>query len=1176
MRDMDKTKVQLIDELAAGREQGAEARSALRRERVLRRLSQQVVGMTATEDLGGMLRAVRDGLQELDVPFGGCGVNLVDATCDPVDVRLHAMDHEIDWHGLPCDPEGARVIARIWRGKEVAYRRDLEAEDLHGEAEHNRQRQPIRAILDVPFAQGTLAVNSTEPNAFTEQHIEILQDVAQALSEGFQRWADLQALEQRNRELEKRERLLSAFQRVGLIAQQALEVRPMLSELSRQVVEAGMFRSLGASIVDREQNCIEEVCGWASGEDGHVSPTTRDLHRRDLSGSDILARVARSGKQEVIEGWNKEIYSARDDETPQHYTDKVAYFMPIVSGEDVVAVLATASTRSEKEEMLGRIEAMHPLLDQVAVSLEHAQLYHSLQKEIAQRTRSERRREAASRVRDQVWRMKRGSDQEQVLRVVSDALRDAGVNCRDCDINLVDVGGDGPSVRHYDPRRQVWVRLSEDSTSRITELWREGSVAYRRDLEQEDLHGEAGQVERAFGHRPRSLVDVPFADGTLAVNSDQPDAFTEPDIALLQEVAGVLAEGFQRARDLSALRESERRFRLLTETIEDVFWMSTPGVSESIYVSPAYERIWGHSRDVFGTNPRAYVDAIHPDDRQAYLSVVGEHHAAGRPYECEYRIVQPDGRERWIRERGFPGGERSASPEFMAGVCTDITERKRVEEGSRERERDLLRAQHVARMGFLTWNLKTNDVHWSEEVFRLYGIDPAVEPTLDLTMELVHPDDREFAQESLDLAIGGVRPYSIDHRNVRPDGTVIWLHAQGELTRDADGNPDRLLGTVVDITERKQLEQQIVHLERMRVSGELAAGVSHNLNNMLTAVLGPAQLLLRRSDDPEIRHEADAILTAGRRARDLVSRLNQAVRADRADALVPVSINAQVREAVEMARPRWKDELEVRGVSVEVVTQLGETPDIRGIAAELDDVILNLVLNAVQAMPEGGTITITTEAVEAGVRLTVTDTGTGMDRETCRRVFEPFFTTKVSIGTGLGLSTVHGTVTRWGGSIEVNSTPGEGTTFTLCFPAETESAYSEETPGAPVGEARTGKLLIIEDDEEVCHLLDRLLSETHTVTVVRDGREALHQFVPGQYDVALIDLGMPRMAGDRVAAVLKAADSCLATILITGWPLTDADPRKADFDFQLDKPFDDLDEVESVVARAVELHDSRG
>ena len=290
----------------------------------------------------------------------------------------------------------------------------------------------------------------------------------------------------------------------------------------------------------------------------------------------------------------------------------------------------------------------------------------------------------------------------------------------------------------------------------------------------------------------------------------------------------------------------------------------------------------------------------------------------------------------------------------------------------------------------------------------------------------------------------------------------------------------------------------------------------------------------------------------------------------------PVSVNAHIGEVVEMARSRWKDEPEARGVTVEVVTELGETADIQGDPSELDDAILNLLLNAVDAMPEGGTITLSTRTVEAGVQLTVSDTGIGMAEETRRRVFEPFFTTKADVGSGLGLPTVLAAVTRWGGRIEVDSTPGEGTTFTLHMPVWAGPASSAETPTAADPSVRSGKLVIVEDDEEVCALLERLLSENHWVEVVRDGREAVEQFASGAYDVALIDLGMPGMAGDQVAAQMVDADPGLVTILITGWPMADEDPRRSVFDFRVDKPFDDLDALKSVVRQAVELHDSRG
>jgi len=379
-----------------------------------------------------------------------------------------------------------------------------------------------------------------------------------------------------------------------------------------------------------------------------------------------------------------------------------------------------------------------------------------------------------------------------------------------------------------------------------------------------------------------------------------------------------------------------------------------------------------------------------------------------------------------------------------------------------------------------------------------------------------------------------------------------------------------------EITERKQMEQEMVRLERLRAVSELAAGVSHNLNNMLVTVLGPAQLLERKTDDPELLREADDIIAGARRARDLVQRLNRAVRSEKETELVPVPFHPMISDAIQAARPRWKDESEAHGITIEIVTQLEEVPDIRGTGTGLHDLLLNLLFNAVDAMPEGGTITLRTQAVDGGVQLTVRDTGMGMEEETRRRVFEPFFTTKQDVGSGLGLSTVHGTVSRWGGRIEVESAPGQGATFTLWFPKwHAPEAQRQEAAPAEVFPMRGGRLLIVEDDEGTCVLLERLLSERHEVETVLSGREALERFAPGRYDVALIDLGMPGLSGDRVAQQMQQVDPLVVTVLITGWELCPGDRRRDVFDFRIQKPFEDLDEVEDVVAQAVARHEVR-
>ena len=250
-------------------------------------------------------------------------------------------------------------------------------------------------------------------------------------------------------------------------------------------------------------------------------------------------------------------------------------------------------------------------------------------------------------------------------------------------------------------------------------------------------------------------------------------------------------------------------------------------------------------------------------------------------------------------------------------------------------------------------------------------------------------------------------------------------------------------------------------------------------------------------------------------------------------------MNTVVQEAIQVTRPRWKDEAESRGVAIEVVTELEDVPPIKGTASGLHDIFVNLALNAADAMPEGGTMTIRTRAVEKGVQITVTDTGIGMNEAVRRRVFEPFFTTKLDVGSGLGLSMAHGAVTRWRGEIGVESAPGKGTTFTIVLPVWTGPvAQAEATVEGAKRHMRRARVLIVEDNEGVRCLLLRLLGQNHDVEAVGDGEQALEGFAPGKYDVALIDLGMPGMPGDVVAQRMRRADPALAAVLVTGWGIS--------------------------------------
>jgi len=377
-----------------------------------------------------------------------------------------------------------------------------------------------------------------------------------------------------------------------------------------------------------------------------------------------------------------------------------------------------------------------------------------------------------------------------------------------------------------------------------------------------------------------------------------------------------------------------------------------------------------------------------------------------------------------------------------------------------------------------------------------------------------------------------------------------------------------------DISASKRSEEELVRAQRLRAAGELSLGVSHNLNNILTAILVPAQQLQDSMDSGAVNAaQVETILHAARRARDLVQRLSRSVE-DVEDPLHAVALNAVINEAVRDARPRWKDEAEANGRSVAVETALAEVAPVAGNTSELYDMLINLIFNAVDAMPSGGVIRIETRRDGERVLLKITDTGTGMDLATQRRIFEPFFTTKTDVGTGLGLATVYASVKNWGGDIAVESAPGRGTTFLLSLLSWSGPIAKEEVAEKTVVPTAEGpaRVLVAEDEAIIAMMLVNVLEDAgHEVECAQDGQQALDIFAPNRYDIALLDLGMPQLPGDELSRRLKELDPHIATVLLTGWRLGESDPRRQAADFYLQKPIV-ASQVKKVVAQALGLH----
>jgi PAS domain S-box-containing protein len=506
-----------------------------------------------------------------------------------------------------------------------------------------------------------------------------------------------------------------------------------------------------------------------------------------------------------------------------------------------------------------------------------------------------------------------------------------------------------------------------------------------------------------------------------------------------------------------------------------------------------------------------------------------------------------------------------------------IAERKKATEALQTSERWLRECQRISHIGSYVLDIRSGSWTTSETLDEILGIGQDYPHTLEGWGALMHPDDRQdLLDQLLHVVLKTGEDCGREYRIVRPnDGKVRWMLCQGEVTLDAKGSPLTVAGTILDLTERRNMEAQLLQARKMESVGRLAGGVAHDFNNLLTVINGYGDLILHHLPvDAVAYQQVKEIRTAGERAADLTRQL---LAFSRKQVLQPkiLSLNEAVRDSDKMLR-------RLLGEDIELVYSL--EPALRPVAADpgqLNQVILNLALNARDAMPDGGKLIIETancvfpepdtpRKTMAGecACLRVRDTGHGMDSDTLEHAFEPFFTTKgMGKGTGLGLATVYGIVEQSGGHISVQSEQGCGATFTMYLPA----IRGVQEPATPKEEIAKGNetVLVVEDEDGVRHLIVKILQgHGYEVLQAGGGDEAIRIFKErsGRIDLLITDVVMPQMKGPELAVHLKGLNDGMKVLFISGYTdpkITDA-AELSSGSFYLQKPFQ-----QDALARAV-------
>lgn len=673
-------------------------------------------------------------------------------------------------------------------------------------------------------------------------------------------------------------------------------------------------------------------------------------------------------------------------------------------------------------------------------------------------------------------------------------------------------------------------------------------AAFFMGKDREVLNGETG-----FGDIPEEPI-LTAGKGIRLLHTRK--VCVRDNAGVTKYLLGISEDITERKQAEIALRKSEARYRSYIELTGQLGWVTNPAgeVEEDV---PSLRKFTGQTYEE--AKGSGWVKALHPEDLERTMRTWNDSVAAKSAWEMEYRMRRHDGVYRNFLVRSFPAFEPDGSVREWIGTCIDITERIQAEielRASVEELRTLAEA-----MPQIVWIARPDgwNIFFNKRWMDYTGL------TLEESYghgwnKPFHPDDQQQAWAAWEKAVSEHGIYSIESRLRRADGVYRWWLVRGVPLLDAAGNILKWYGTCTDIhdlkmseIEREEMQSQLKQSQKMESVGQLAGGVAHDFNNILTAIIGYGGFLMRAlaADDPK-REDVKEILTAAERAAGLTQQLlafsrKQLLKTEVAD------LNSVVWGIEKMLR-------RLIGEDIKLETRYAPSPcRVQVDTGQIEQVLVNLAVNARDAMPKGGTLSTETALMDAGeefllkhpaftpghlVCLTIHDTGCGMTDEIKEHIFEPFFTTKEQCkGVGLGLSTVFGIVKQSGGEIGVKSAPERGTTFNICLPYyEAAAPGKEENTGTDKDKDTllpgSETVLLVEDEESLRRLGERLLRTSgYTVISAASGAEALAVMERRgkAVDLLMTDVIMPGMSGRELSAELWKRKLIPRTLFMSGY-----------------------------------------
>jgi PAS domain S-box-containing protein len=651
----------------------------------------------------------------------------------------------------------------------------------------------------------------------------------------------------------------------------------------------------------------------------------------------------------------------------------------------------------------------------------------------------------------------------------------------------------------------------------------------------------------------RSQINYPLIvkglfRGVLCIHqTDRLRSWSEDELSLVHSVAERLAVGMAQAELFEMVAKGKSEWETTFDAMSDgIFIFDRAGLLKRVNRAGAAMEA-EHPRDLLG---RRCCDILRTSE--ASECVVERAIAQGRSATIE---ITPDRLDRPILVSIEPVLNKAG--EVASAVCTarDLSELRKVQAVAREHQSLLTNILESARESIYAVDMEGRFKWCNSATLLALGLKREEFIGRHL-VDLVYEADRDTISEKLQMALmGEAQTYEMRYHS--EDGRLRYARVDNSPLV-VEGRTTGVLGIARDITEQKQERERVARADKLRALGQLASGVAHDFNNSLAAILGRAQLLRRQTQDEALVRNVEIIQTAAEDAAATVRRIQTFARKSTAKEFEKLDVSSLLNDAVEITRTRWQNEARLRGLDYDVVLMADEGLHTFGSASELREVFVNLIVNAVDAMPEGGKLSIGCVSEGGRLRLQFADTGTGMPEDVRQKIFDPFFTTKGAQGTGLGLSVSYSIIERHEGSISVASELGGGTVFTIDLPATEES---DEEVAAPVEDKEMPSLsILVVDDELVVRetLVEMLEAMGHRVMLAESGHDALQALAGNSCDLVFTDLAMPEMDGWETAREIRKRWPDMNVVLVTGYGTGTVPPQGDEnlVDGIIGKPFD--------------------